>query len=247
MIKLPQLIGHRGAAAYAPENTLDSIHTAADMGLEWIECDVKLTSDGVPILFHDDTLDRTTNGAGPVSQASLERIRSLDVGSWYGESFGQALVPTLEEAISVLIERGLGLNLEIKPCPGREKETAEAALDILAQYWDDHDKLLISSFQHVSLETAADMAHDWNRGLLTGETFPENWKEMADYLDVSAIIADCNHLTREQAEDIMDGGYALGTYTVNDPQKARLLQSWGVDSMISDCPDVIMDNLFSIH
>ena len=71
MLKLPKIIGHRGAAAYAPENTLESIHTAADMGVEWVELDVKLTQDGVPVIFHDATLDRTTNGSGPVCTGRL--------------------------------------------------------------------------------------------------------------------------------------------------------------------------------
>ncbi|HRC27440.1 MAG TPA: glycerophosphodiester phosphodiesterase family protein, partial [Alphaproteobacteria bacterium] len=82
-MKIPSLIGHRGVARYAPENTLESIHTAADMGLEWVELDVKLTRDGVPVLFHDDTLDRTTNGTGFVAACDFARLRELEAGSWF--------------------------------------------------------------------------------------------------------------------------------------------------------------------
>lgn len=243
----PKIIGHRGASTYAPENTLEAIHTAADLGAEWVELDVKLTKDGVPIIFHDDTLDRTTNGSGRVADMTYDEIKELDAGSWFGESFIGAKIPTLEQAVDVLIERGLGLNLEIKPCPGREKETAEVALDELSQIWDDHDKILISSFSHVSLELAMDMASDWKRGLLLPEEWPENWLELVDFFDVVTIALDGNSVTREMMEDAIDTEKAILAYTVNDPIKARELQNWGVDGIFTDAPDVIADNLLTVH
>ena len=246
-LKLSKIIGHRGCAGYAPENTLESIHTAADMGIEWVELDVKLTKDDIPIIFHDDTLERTTNGSGPVASKTLEEIKELECGSWYAESFSGIQVPTLEETIDVLLERNLGLNLEIKPCPGREKETAEVALDLLSTIWDDHDRLLISSFQHVSLETAMDIAQDWYRGLLLPEEWPENWRELAEYLDASTINVNAKTVTREQIEDIIDLGKPILAYTVNDADQARRLQSWGTDCFFSDVPDVIKDGILSVH
>jgi glycerophosphoryl diester phosphodiesterase len=189
-LKLPPVIGHRGAAAYAPENTIESIQPPAEMGAKWIEVDVKLTKDSVPIIFHDDDLNRTTNGHGPVAAMNFDDIRDLEAGSWFSEGFAGVKIPTLEEVIDVVLQRNLGINLEIKPCPGREIETAEAMLDVLSQIWDDADRLLISSFSHVSLETAMDMAPEWARGLLL-ETEPvENWAELADYLQASTINID---------------------------------------------------------
>jgi glycerophosphoryl diester phosphodiesterase len=243
-LKLPKVIGHRGACGYAPENTLESIATAASIGVEWVELDVKLTRDGVPIIFHDDELDRTTNGSGPVALATYEEIQQLEAGSWYGDSFSGAKIPTLEEAVDVILKHDLGLNLEIKPCPGREKETAEAALDHLSQYWDDPTKILISSFQHVSLEAAMDLAPDWPRGLLIGgESMPENWKDLTDYLDVKTINIGSHLITREIADDVMDMELPLLVYTVNDPMEARALQRLGVDGFFSDTPDIIIENL----
>ncbi len=181
-LKLPKIIGHRGCAGYAPENTIEAIHTAADMGVEWVELDVKITKDEVAIIFHDDTLDRTTNTTGNVADTKYDDIRDLDAGSWYAESFIGVKIPTLEEVVEVLIDRNIGLNLEIKPCAGREKLTAEVALDLLSTIWDNHDRLLISSFQHVSLEAAQDLAEDWHRGLILPPEWPENWAELARYL-----------------------------------------------------------------
>jgi glycerophosphoryl diester phosphodiesterase len=247
-LKLPKVIGHRGAAAYAPENTLEGIHTAADMGVEWVELDVKLTKDDVPIIFHDDTLDRTTNGSGLVAETTYEEIKQLEAGSWFSDGFTGIKIPTLEEAIDVLIERNMGLNLEIKPCPGREKETAEVALDMLSQYWDDHEHLLISSFENVCLEIARDMATDWSRGLLLkGDVISEDWQEFAKYLEVQTVNLGTKIATREIVEAIIDLDLRPLIFTVNDPIEARKFQSWGVDAMFSDEPDVIIENLLTVH
>ncbi len=242
--KLPKVIGHRGAKAYAPENTVASIETAAGLGVEWVELDVKLTRDGVPIIFHDEDLGRTTNGVGLIAETNYDDLRDLDAGSWFGDSFERVRIPTLEEAVDILLKHNLGLNLEIKPCPGREKETAEVALDHLSQIWDDLDKLLISSFQHVSLEAALDLAPDFARGLLIGgHEMPENWKEIAEYLDVSTINLGADLVTRQVADEVMDFEKPLLVYTVNDPMQARALQKLGVDGFFSDNPDIIMENL----
>lgn len=246
-LKLPKIIGHRGAAAYAPENTIEGIHTAADMGVEWVELDVKLTKDDVPIIFHDDMLDRTTNGMGAIKDFTLEELKELDAGSWFADGFATTTIPTLEEVVDVLIDREIGLNLEIKPCPGREKETAEVALDVLSQYWDEHDKLLISSFSHVSLEVAYEMAEDWHRGFLLPEEWPENWAEMAEYLKASTINLNGNTVTREQVEAAMELELPILAYTVNEPDRARFLQSWGVDGFFTDAPDILQDSILTVH
>lgn len=246
-LKLPTIIGHRGARAYAPENTLESIHTAADMGCKWVELDVKLTKDSVPIIMHDDDLDRTTNGHGPVANITYADLCDLEAGSWFSESFSGIKIPTLEEAIEVILERDLGVNLEIKPCPNREVETSEAMLDILSQIWDDRDRLLISSFSYISLETSMDMANDWYRGLLLESEPNPKWAELADYLDVSTINIDGRTATREFIEEIIEAQKPILAYTINDPMQARQLRSWGVDSFFTDDPDAVSDKLFKSH
>ena len=202
-IKLPQIIGHRGAAGYAPENTLESIHTAADMGVEWVELDVKLTKDDIPVVFHDDTLDRTTNGSGPLANVTYNELQTLECGAWFADSFAGIKIPTLEEAIDTILERDLGLNLEIKPCPKRDKETAEASLDILSQYWEDTSSVLISSFSYTCLEIAQDMAPTWHRGLLLGTEWPENWQDLSQYLNVSTINIRGDSCSQAQIEHIV--------------------------------------------
>jgi glycerophosphoryl diester phosphodiesterase len=245
---LPQVVGHRGAASYAPENTLEGLHSAAGMGIEWVEFDVKLTKDGVPILFHDDKAERTTSGSGKIAEMSLADIQELDAGDWFGESYTGVKVPTLEEALDVIIDLGLAINMEIKPCAGREVETAEVALDTLSRIWDEDQRVIISSFSDVSLEVARDMCPIWARGYLIDE-IPENWKEMAAHLKATTVNINGNNpaINRDFVEQIIDAGYGVLAYTINDPMRAQQLIAWGVDGVFSDVPDVIAETVLTRH
>lgn len=244
---IPKIIAHRGAKAYAPENTLAAIRAAADLGIEWVELDVKLTKDGQAVIFHDESLDRCTNTTGLIADLNLDTVRELDAGSWFGESFMNEKIPTLEEALELILDLKMGLNLEIKPCPGREVETAEIALDVLTRNWDDDaPPPLISSFSHVSLETAMDMIDSYPRAMLIDEEI-ENWQEMAEYLQVSAFNINANTLSRDVAEEYIDTQKPIIAYTVNDPEHARELLRWGIDSFISDVPDTIREAIETSH
>lgn len=244
---IPKVIGHRGAKAYAPENTLSSIHAAADLGVEWVEVDVKLTKDSVPIIFHDEKLDRCTDGSGLVRDMDFREIQELDAGLWYGESFLGEKIPTLEGLLNAVLERGMGVNLEIKPCPGREVETAEVMLDVATRIWpDDLPPPLLSSFQHVSLETAFDMMPEWPRGFLMDEHI-DNWKEIAEHIQAATININGNMIKRAELEEYMEYGKPILAYTINQPDKARELIRWGVDSLFADNPDVILEAVQTKH
>ena len=244
---IPKVIGHRGAKAYAPENTLASIHAAADLGIEWVEVDVKLTKDSHAIIFHDEELERCTGTAGLVKDFTLEEIRELDAGSWYGDSFVGEKIPTLEELLNAVLERGMNVNLEIKPCPGREVETAEVMLDVATRIWpDDSPPPLISSFQHVSLETAFDMMPEWPRGLLIDE-YMGNWKEIADYIKAATININGNTSKPEEIDEYVEYNKPVLAYTINQPDKARALLRLGVDSFFADNPDVILEAVETKH
>ena len=246
-LALPKVIGHRGAKAYAPENTLASIHAAADMGIEWVEIDVKLTRDSIPVIFHDEDLVRCTGTSGLMAETDFKTVIELDAGSWFGESFINERIPTLEEALNVILDRGLGVNLEIKPCPGREVETAEAMLDIATRIWpEDAAPPLVSSFSHVSLETAFDMMPEWPRGFLMDDHL-ENWRDFVEHLQTATININGNKRTRDEIEDYIELQKPILAYTINDPLKAQELMRWGVDSVFSDCPDVIREALESFH
>ena len=237
---LPAIMGHRGAAAAAPENTLESLGLAADQGAAMVEFDVKLTADGAPILMHDEDLDRTTTGRGAVAATVLADIRGLDAGGWFADAWRGARVPTLEDAIGLLEERGVTANIEIKPCPGREEETARAVVDCLKRRWSAKRAWpLLSSFARDSLAAARDAAPEIPRGLLLWGK-PADWSAAARSLDCVTVHCAKEDMTPEWAAEIGRLGYGLAVYTVNDPDLAARLRHWGVDSIITDDPAALI-------
>ncbi len=236
---LTPVVGHRGAKMRAPENTLAGFRAAKRLGAGWVELDAKLTRDGIPVVIHDETLERTTDGAGRVDSATLKEIRFLDAGRWFAPEYAGEKVPTLAEALQVIAAEGLGVNVEIKPCPGRERETALASIRVIRETWPaGHPLPILSSFKRASLETAEAMAPELPRGLLL-EEHVEDWREAAERLACKAIHPKWSALTSEWVGQIRKAGYACLTWTVNDPVQAKRLAGWGVDCIITDAPDLI--------
>ena len=129
MLSLPFIIGHRRSPKAAPENTLSSFRQAARDGVTWVEFDVMLTADGHPVVFHDDALDRTSDGKGLVADVDLARLRTFAAGRWFSDAFRGERIPLLSEVVGLLRDLELAFNMELKPAPGREYETVTAAGD----------------------------------------------------------------------------------------------------------------------
>jgi len=240
-LTLPRLMGHRGAAAHAPENTLAGFRAAAGLGLGWVEFDVMLSGDGVPVLFHDDSLKRITGRDAMMAETPAAALGGLDAGAWFGPAFKGEALPTLERALEVLVELGLRPNMEIKPTPGRDVETAVAALDVLARRWPAaHPPPLVSSFSRACLGEALRRAPDLPRGYLVRRP-PRDWAAAAGDLRCSAVHVLWRWLSAELAGRIKAAGYGLASFTVNDPGVARRLRARGVDCLISDAPDRLQD------
>jgi glycerophosphoryl diester phosphodiesterase len=239
-LRIPRLIGHRGAKASAPENTLAGIRQARREGATWVEFDVKLTADGHAILMHDDTLDRTTDGTGPVRAKRLDELRTFDAGVRFGAAWRGERIPTLAEALAVLAELDMGFNLEVKPCAGREQETAEVAVDIVHQHWGaSRPRPVISSFQEASLIAARDRAPALPRGYLVDE-LADRWADDVQRLGCSTVHVGWRKLTKAQVAAVKQAGFPLLVWTVNEPARARKLLAWGADAVISDAPAALV-------
>ncbi|MHA1599411.1 MAG: glycerophosphodiester phosphodiesterase family protein, partial [Alphaproteobacteria bacterium] len=135
MLALPRVMGHRGAAALAPENTLAGMSRAAATGVSWVEFDVMLTGDQVPVLFHDDSLKRITGCRAAMADTPYDVVRTLDAGAWFGPEFAGERIPTLETTLALVRKLGMRANIEIKPTPGRARETAAAAVEVIERCW----------------------------------------------------------------------------------------------------------------
>lgn len=230
------MIGHRGSPRAAPENTLASFRQAARDGATWVEFDVSLTLDGRAVIFHDDDLDRTSDGTGPLALMPFDAVLNLDAGSWFSPDFAGEPVPTLEQALDLFAELGLGFNMEIKPDPGREVETAEIALTIASDCWPATAPLpLISSFSRLSVATAKEVQPGWPRDLLF-DRVTEDWKDLGAQLGVISFGANHQHLSESSVGAMQEAGYGVMAYTVNDLARAKTLKAWGVDAIFTDIP-----------
>lgn len=225
----------------APENTLASFHRAAADNADWIEFDVRLSADGIPVIFHDDTLERTSDGAGPVVNFDLATLKTLDAGGWFAPEFQGEAIPSFRETILACVELGLGMNIEIKPNPGEDRATVVAALAMLDSVLEPGDdgiagSVVFSSFRLEALEALRDQGPKWPRGLLISKWRLE-WREEVRRLGCISLHPRADLLDRrDTVQAIKSEGLLIFPYTVNDPGRARDLFDWGVDAIITDDP-----------
>ena len=242
----PRWIAHRGAGKLAPENTLAAFSLGASHGYRMFECDVKLSSDGVPFLLHDSTLQRTTNakaqwGTGLSAVAGdypWSALSQLDAGGWHSRSFAGEPIPTFAAIAHYCIANGYFLNIEIKPTPGTERRTGEVVAEHAAHLWKDATvPPLLTSFDTEALEGAQTAAPDLPRGLLL-DTLWKGWLETALTLDCQAIV--CNHALWDTSSvtQAKSAGFRTLSYTVNDEWAAERLIALGTDGIITDRVDL---------
>jgi glycerophosphoryl diester phosphodiesterase len=238
-LRLPRLIGHRGAAAHAPENTLAGLATAKRMGVSWVEFDVALSADGHPVVLHDATLLRTAGLERLVSELTWSELRELDVGSWFAADFKNERLPSLAQYVERLGELGLGANIEIKPVQGHEASTAVAVVEAVKSAWPPAlSEPLLSSFSVTALEVAQDLGPAIARGYLV-EELPPGWQATAARLGAASVHPWHEPLTQAQLRALKAAGYLVAVYTVNEAARARELLAWGADSLITDDPPAL--------
>ncbi|HEX2911449.1 MAG TPA: glycerophosphodiester phosphodiesterase [Chloroflexia bacterium] len=236
--------GHRGASGHAPENTLPAFQRALEMGATWIEFDVQLSADNVPIILHDDTLERTTSlkeAVRPV-ELTLNELKKLDAGAWFSAEFRGTEIPTLEEVLQQFGQK-LGLNIEIKSTPGFESENGleRKIADLVTQY-DLQDKVLISSFDPFRLQALHRYAPEIKLGALytsRASDYPTNFDPfaMAQSFKAVAVHPPFSLVDKSLMERAHGLGMAVNTWTVNHESDMRRMLELGVNMIITNYPD----------
>jgi glycerophosphoryl diester phosphodiesterase len=228
---LPRWIAHRGGGSLAPENTLAGIRLAARLGFRAVEFDVMLSAEGTPVLIHDETLERTTNGAGRVCDTPDATLFALDAGH------GQR-IPRFTEAAALCRELGLLANVEIKPANGHEVATAEVVARLTAELWRGAEiPPLISSFSLVALEVARDLAPAIQRGVLF-EAPPADWLAELRRLQAVSLHCDADLLDDDALTLARAYGIPVLCYTVNTEKQAKTLFARGVSALFTDRLDL---------
>jgi glycerophosphoryl diester phosphodiesterase len=230
-VPLPRWIAHRGGGSLAPENTLAGIRLAARLGYRAVEFDVMLSEDGTPVLIHDETLQRTTNGAGKVCETPDAVLFTLDAGH------GQR-IPRFAEAAALCRELGLLANVEIKPATGYEVVTAEVVARQTAELWRDAEvQPLLSSFSIAALEVARDLAPEIRRGVLF-EKPPADWLAEVRRLRAVSLHCDADLLRDEVLVEARAHDIPVLCYTVNTEKQAKMLFARGVSALFTDRLDL---------
>ncbi len=235
----PRLCAHRGAGKLAPENTLTAMRVGHAHGYRMVEFDVKLAADNVAFLLHDATLERTTSGRGRADALLWRELSRLDAGGWHSAKYAGEMLPTLAAIGRWARAHGVACNVEIKPTPGRERETGAAvALDVATLWREAEVPPLLSSFAEASLEAARDAVPELPRALLLDD-LPADWLDRLARLGCAALDVHHEALTHEIVETAHRHGYRVCCYTPNDGARVALLAEWGVDTIITDAVDQI--------
>jgi len=236
----PRIIGHRGAALRAPENTLAGLRKAHELGAQWVEFDVQASRDGCPFLLHDARLERTTNGRGIAADRTAAELARLDAGAWFNPPCRGERVPRLADALSLLDELGMGAVIEIKsePCDGAR--TMRAALAVLGEH-GERGSWILSSFDAAALAVALEERPEIPRALIV-KAVPPDWRARSERLQCAALHADHRGLD-ERTIAAVTRHLPLRAYTVNAPERAASLFAWGTAAVFTDCPDMLISGV----
>lgn len=238
----PMLIAHRGGALESPENTMAAFRHAIEVGMRFVELAVQMTRDAELVVIHDETLDRTTTGAGAVRDYTLEELRRFDAGVKFGPQFTGEVVPTLREVLDLCVENGVGVVIELKAPelnPGLEEKVAA----LVGEMWlKGAENLWCISFHHEAIRRMRALDAAVPLGYLYLPT-TENFAQADDTVQAVCPYFGLCLQHPEQVEKAHELGKIVFVYTVNDVEDMRRLAEVGVDGMVSDLPALLMEAL----
>jgi glycerophosphoryl diester phosphodiesterase len=241
-----RLIAHRGASAYAPENTISAFQKAIDMGLNAVEFDVQFTLDGKAVVTHDYNLERTSNGSGYIKDFKLSQLRELDFGKWFDEKYINEKIPTLEEVLSK-VKNNYFINIELKRDNNHKLFFSKTIIETIEKF-DIREKVLISSFDHNLLKDLYKTDNNLKIALLFPKEIERNFENLKEYIDrleikVSAINPHKDSLNEVSVKNIKKLGLKINSYTINEIDDYTRLKNLGVDAVFTNFPDLVNKNI----
>jgi glycerophosphoryl diester phosphodiesterase len=232
----PVIFAHRGASAYAPENTIASFELALVQGADAIELDVKLSADGHVIVHHDPTVDRTTNGKGKVKDLSLAELKKLDAGSFFSDKFKGEKIPTLEEVFEAVGKRTF-INVELTNYKTPRDHLVEAVCMVVKKH-QMQKRVIFSSFFASNLSKARSYLPDVPRGLLALNGVLGAWARSFGFVfgKYQALHPYLTDMTQQEVARVHRLNRRIHVWTVNAEQDISRLFGWGVDGIFTDDP-----------
>lgn len=242
-ITRPLNLGHRGARALAPENTLAGMRAGMAAGADGVEFDVQRTADGHLVVFHDDDLRRICNVSGRIVASTLAQLRELDAGCHFGPQFAGELIPTLDEVLETLPAKAF-VNIEAKRFRFRS-DGLEAGIAEAFRRHSLAGRCIVSSFNPVLLWRLGRIDRTIPLGLLYAPDEPaglnRGWPR--HLLHLAALHPYHEQVTPKLAQQVSGRGQQINTWTVNEPEEMRRLIELGVDGIITDRPDLLAELL----
>lgn len=233
-----KIYAHRGASGwdtkYAPENTMPAFEKAIEMEADGIELDVQLTKDGVIVICHDERIDRTSDGIGWLKDYTLKELREFSFSKTHPE-YGDIKIPTLREFLEFMAPTGRGLNIELKTgviyYDGLEEKTAA-----MVEEFGMNDRVIYSSFNHYSLKLLKHIVPKARMGLLMGQNFVDV-PGYTTMMQAEAVHPNYQHIDKEYIDNCHANGLKVNTWTVDPLVELKRFCEYGVDIIITDCPD----------
>lgn len=235
-----KITAHRGISSLAPENTLAAFNKAADYNCKWIEIDVQLSQDNVPVVIHDKTVDRCSDGSGFVSEMTLTDLKLLDAGRWFSNIFRKERIPTLKETLILAKNKNLKVNIEIKHYPAMNTELlCEKIKELIIDLKIAPSEILLSSFNIEALKQMQSILPHIRRGQIWPE-IPPHALSLLTEIEAYSVHCDYRYLNEQQALMVKKAGYQLYCFTANSPEQVNQHWNWGVDMMITDRPQAYL-------
>lgn len=230
------IIAHRGASMYAPENTLSAFKKAIKQNAQSIELDVRLTKDNIPVVIHDATINRVSNGKGFVHNLTLDELKTYDFGKKFSSQFANEQIPTLQEVLELVKDYEIAINIELKNGPIIPKDLELNVLKLVNHYKLEK-RTLFSSFDHESLYKLSLLNKKLNFALI----FHINLINLFNYIDhvpfpIKSIHPNHFYVTEEMVKFAHERNIKVNCYTVNNKDLAEQYKSIGVDGLITNDP-----------
>lgn len=234
-----KIIAHRGASIYAPENTMSAFNKAIQQKADAIELDVRLTKDGIPVVCHDATIKRTSNGKGAVHNLTLKQLKKYDFGTWFSRKYKKEQMPTLEEVLQLFKNEQLTLNIELKNNPTTLENFEEKVLKLVHKY-RLNERVIYSSFDHLSIKKLFSLDNHAKVGLI----LHLNLVNLFTYLEQTRIDLYSIHpvyyyTTEEMVKEAHRRHLHVFTYTVDQKKLALYYKNIGVDGLITNNPLIL--------
>ena len=238
---MSKIFAHRGFSGKYPENTMLAFEKAVEIGVDGIELDVHLTKDNEIVIIHDEDIKRTCDGEGLVKDMTLEELRKFDASATFRGQYGFCGIPTLREYFELIKDTPIITNIELKTGVYEYHTIEQRVIDMVREFGLS-EKIIFSSFNHFTVKRCEEIAPEIKRGFLTGDWLYDFGKYTAER------NVQCCHpwhvsLSEDVIKEMHDAGCEINTWTVNEYEDIKKLSAWGVDSLIGNFPDRMIEVL----